>query len=112
MKRSLFVLTLCALLAPLSTARAQSLDTELELFADLHRVQPAEGGGYVAHNFAQRLGLSFDGRGVTVMPDEGAWSWGLELASVQGTLVTAPSAVAVAEGRSTTSGGTWPSRGM
>lgn len=36
--------------------------------------------GFRARNPGQGWALGFDGRGATVTPDEGSWSWGLELA--------------------------------
>ena len=43
-----------------------------------------EGNGLVARSFEQQWLATFDGRGFTVKPDEGAWSWGLEVAGVTG----------------------------
>jgi len=39
-----------------------------------------DAGGFLARNPGQRWHTRFDGRGFTVRPDAGAWSWGLELA--------------------------------
>ena len=40
--------------------------------------------GFMARSFAQQWLARFDGRGFTVKPDDGVWSWGLELAGVTG----------------------------
>ena len=40
--------------------------------------------GFVARSFEQQWLARFDGRGFTVKPDEGVWSWGLELVGVTG----------------------------
>ncbi|MEZ5352872.1 MAG: FG-GAP repeat protein [Bryobacteraceae bacterium] len=41
----------------------------------------ADPGGYEARNPGQQWMTKFDQRGFTVQPDDGAWSWGLELTS-------------------------------
>ena len=41
----------------------------------------AKDGGFVARRPDQQLTASFDRLGFTVEPDDGRWSWGLELAS-------------------------------
>jgi hypothetical protein len=43
-----------------------------------------EPGGFQARGFHQRWMTHFDGRGFSVVPDEGAWRFGLELAGVRG----------------------------
>jgi hypothetical protein len=43
-----------------------------------------EPGGYQARSFEQQWLAHFDGRGVSVTPDEGAWTWGFELVGVNG----------------------------
>jgi hypothetical protein len=43
-----------------------------------HAAVPID-GGYRARNHAQQWLTHFDGRGFTVQPDSGQWSWGLEL---------------------------------
>ena len=43
-----------------------------------HSAAP-DGEGYKARNHRQQWLLRFDGRGFTARPDEGTWSWGLEL---------------------------------
>ena len=40
-----------------------------------------DGEGYKARNHRQGWLIRFDGRGFSVQPDEGGWSWGLELVS-------------------------------
>ncbi len=40
--------------------------------------------GFMARSFAQQWLARFDGRGFTVKPDDGVWSWGLELVGVTG----------------------------
>jgi hypothetical protein len=64
-----------------------SVDEWTELQA-AHRVQRqafrAAGDGHVAVHLAQAWTAAFDGRGVLVTSDQGAWAWGLELRSAQG----------------------------
>jgi len=48
--------------------------------AGRHQVRAVD-GGFQAWNPAQRWHTRFDGRGFTVTPDAGGWSWGLELQS-------------------------------
>ena len=43
-----------------------------------HAAVPEE-GGYRARNRAQQWVTHFDGRGFTVQPNSGQWTWGLEL---------------------------------
>ncbi|MDG2303991.1 MAG: hypothetical protein P8R42_04935 [Candidatus Binatia bacterium] len=56
-----------------------------------------EAGGYVAANPGQQLEARFDGRGFEVTPQEGEWSWGLDLVAFgfagQERAVGAPDAV-------------------
>ena len=40
--------------------------------------------GFMARSFEQQWLARFDGRGFTLKPDEGAWSWGLELVGLTG----------------------------
>ncbi|MCW1915395.1 hypothetical protein OJ996_17555 [Luteolibacter sp. GHJ8] len=44
-----------------------------------HAPKPLESGRMVARNPGQQWSTEFDGRGFTITPDHGAWSWGLEL---------------------------------
>ncbi|WP_052572936.1 choice-of-anchor D domain-containing protein [Haloferula sp. BvORR071] len=45
-----------------------------------HAVQREEGGGdLIARNPGQQWSAEFDGKGFTITPDEGAWTWGLDL---------------------------------
>ncbi|MBI1356837.1 MAG: hypothetical protein GC160_21065 [Acidobacteria bacterium] len=44
-----------------------------------HRAAQQPDGSHVARNPQQRWRIRFDGRGFAVRPDEGDWSWGLEL---------------------------------
>ncbi|MFN9458181.1 MAG: BACON domain-containing protein, partial [Acidobacteriota bacterium] len=46
-----------------------------------HGMFPDGAGGFRARSHSQGLLARFDGRGVAVQPDGGAWSWGLELES-------------------------------
>ena len=46
--------------------------------AHRHAVQPVD-GGYQARNPGQGWRMRFDGRGFTVSPEAGEWTWGLEL---------------------------------
>ena len=46
--------------------------------AGRHAAQPVE-CGYQACNPGQQWRTRFDGRGFTTRPDEGDWSWGLQL---------------------------------
>ena len=46
--------------------------------AERHAVHPVD-GGHRARNPGQQWSTIFDGRGFTVEPDAGGWSWGLEL---------------------------------
>ena len=46
-----------------------------------HTATLEDDGSYVARNPRQGWEIRFDGRGFTVRPDEGDWSWGLELVS-------------------------------
>ncbi|MFQ5747825.1 MAG: hypothetical protein ACE5H3_00010 [Planctomycetota bacterium] len=48
--------------------------------AGRHKVRAVD-GGYQAWNPGQQWHTRFDGRGFTVTPDGGGWSWGLELQS-------------------------------
>src|SRR5688572_28607908 len=45
-----------------------------------HAVYEIE-GGFGARNAGQQWTTQFDGRGFSVTPDDGEWSWGLELLS-------------------------------
>ncbi len=49
--------------------------------AGRHAVHAVDGGGFQAWNPNQKWHTRFDGRGFTVTPDAGAWTWGLELQS-------------------------------
>ncbi len=44
-----------------------------------HAPQRQADGNFVARNPGQQWSAEFDGRGVTVKPDQGDWTWGLEL---------------------------------
>src|SRR5436190_8584241 len=44
----------------------------------------ANGGGLKARSVEQQWLTLFDGRGFSVVPDEGAWTWGLQLAGFPG----------------------------
>ena len=48
--------------------------------AGRHAAYPVE-EGYRARNPGQQWHTFFDGRGFTVTPDAGSWTWGMELAS-------------------------------
>ncbi len=48
--------------------------------AGRHAVSSVE-GGYLAHNPGQRWTTRFDRRGFLTQPDQGGWTWGLELQS-------------------------------
>jgi hypothetical protein len=37
--------------------------------------------GFMTHNPGQRWRTAFDDRGFTTTPDDGGWTWGLELMS-------------------------------
>ena len=45
-----------------------------------HAFQPSD-AGWQARNPGQRWAMEFDRHGFTTQPDEGGWSWGLELQS-------------------------------
>ena len=47
--------------------------------AGRHAVHPQPEGGLAARNPGQAWRTRFDGRGFTVTPDAGGWTWGLEL---------------------------------
>jgi uncharacterized repeat protein (TIGR02543 family) len=49
-----------------------------------HGAFPDSRGGYHARSFEQGWLAHFDGRGVSIRPDEESWRWGLELAGVEG----------------------------
>jgi len=49
-----------------------------------HGAFPDARGGYQARSFEQQWLAHFDGRGVSVAPDQGGWRWGLEMAAVTG----------------------------
>ena len=44
-----------------------------------HAAVPDGESRWKARNFGQQMTARFDGRGFTVQPDSGAWTWGLEL---------------------------------
>ncbi len=44
-----------------------------------HAFSQTKDGGFVARNPGQRWRSEFDGKGFTITPDQGGWSWGLEL---------------------------------
>ena len=46
-----------------------------------HTATLEDDGSYVARNPRQGWSIRFDGRGFTVRPDDGDWTWGLELVS-------------------------------
>ena len=46
-----------------------------------HTATLDEDGSYAARNSGQRWNVRFDGRGFLVEPDQGGWTWGLELTS-------------------------------
>lgn len=52
--------------------------------AAIHAPLAKPGGGWLARNPGQRWTTVFDGRGFTVTPDGGGWSWGLELVEAGG----------------------------
>ena len=76
---------LCVLLAgSLGTAPAFALPhSDLaglrEAYAASRRSVVADGTRHLARNPEQGFSASFDGRGVRVRPDDGAWEWGLDL---------------------------------
>src|SRR5215471_235291 len=45
-----------------------------------HKAAP-DASGYHARNWGQQWSIHFDGRGFSVEPDGGGWTWGLELKS-------------------------------
>lgn len=66
-------------------------------------------GGYRARSSAQRWSVHYDGRGVTIEPDQASWTWGLELKrwGLAGSEVSVEKAVAVRADGSRV-GYTWP----
>jgi hypothetical protein len=72
--------------------------------AGRHAAHPVQ-GGHRAHNPGQRWHTRFDGRGFTTKPDQGAWTWGLELERYgfagRERLVARPSHVSAEGGRVT-----------
>lgn len=52
--------------------------------AAIHAPEARLDGGWVARNPGQQWTSTFDGRGFTVTPNGGGWSWGLELVEVAG----------------------------
>jgi uncharacterized repeat protein (TIGR02543 family) len=49
-----------------------------------HGAFPDSRGGYHARSFEQGWLAHFDGRGVSIAPDQDVWRWGLDLAGVEG----------------------------
>ena len=64
---------------PEGVAASDWADIRVAYEAGRHAPQRQEGGHLVARNPGQQWRTEFDGKGFTVTPDHGNWTWGLEL---------------------------------
>lgn len=66
--------------------------------AGRHSVRKTPDGRWIARNPGQQWRAEFDGKGFTVVPDHGQWTWGLELTGYAGRTLPAEPAKILHEG--------------